>query len=136
FFSSSYFGGEVKRVARSQVIAMFGSLIFLMAIALLIYGSVYYSAGSDFLNAMSPLAGTSSSSYPLPAVPVLNFLVTFAQPNSLVIAISGIGLLATGLGGATLFAFVCLTDLFSWPFDRIVPDNLTRLASKRGSPYG
>ncbi|MDA4129613.1 MAG: amino acid permease [Thaumarchaeota archaeon] len=135
FFSSSYFGGEVKRVARSQIIAMFGSLIFLVGIALLIYGSAYYSAGSDFLNAASTLAGTSNPGYTLPAVPVLNFLVAFAQPNTLVIALSGIALLATGLGGATLFAFVCVRNLFSWSFDRIVPDSLTRLDSKRGSPY-
>ena len=135
FFSSSYFGGEVKRVARSQVVAMFGSLVFLVGIALLIYGSAYYSAGSDFMNAASALTVAPNSTYTLPAVPVLNFLVAFAQPNSYVIALSGIALLATGLGGATLFAFVCVRNLFAWSFDRIVPESLTRLDTKRGSPY-
>jgi amino acid transporter len=135
FFSSSYFSGEVKRVARSQVIAMFGSLIFLVVIAFLVYGSSYYSAGSDFMNAISFLYGTGNSAYTLPASPVLNFLVAFAQPNSLVIALSGLALLATGLGGATLFAFVCVRNLFAWSFDRITPEALTKLDSKRGSPY-
>ncbi len=135
FFSSSYFAGEVKRVARSQVIAMFGSLFFLMAIAFLVYGSAYYSAGSDFLNAISTLAGTGATSYTLPAVPVLNFLVAFATPNPFVIALSGIALLATGLGGTTLFAFVCVRNLFAWSFDRVMPTAMTRLDSKRGAPY-
>jgi amino acid transporter len=135
FFSSSYFAGEVKRVARSQVIAMFGSLFFLMAIALLVYGSIYYSAGSDFLNAISTLAGTGSSSYTLPAVPVMNFLVAFATPNAYVIAFSGLALLATGLGGTTLFAFVCVRNLFAWSFDRVMPTAMTKLDSRRGAPY-
>lgn len=135
FFSSSYFSGEVKKVARSQVVAMFGSLIFLVVIAFLIYGSSYYSAGSDFMNAISLLCGTGSSACTLPVAPVLNYLVAFAQPNSLVIALSGLGLLATGLGGATLFAFVCVRNLFAWSFDRITPEALTKLDSKRGAPY-
>lgn len=135
FFSSSYFAGEVKRVARSQIIAMFGSLFFLMAIAFLVYGSAYYSAGSDFLNAISTLAGTGSSSYTLPAVPVLNFLVAFATPNPYVIGISGLALLTTGLGGATLFAFVCVRNLFAWSFDRVMPSAMTKLDSRRGAPY-
>ena len=73
FFSSSYFGGEVKRVARSQVVAMFGSLVFLVGIALLIYGSAYYSAGSDFMNAASALTVAPNSTYTLPAVPGTEF---------------------------------------------------------------
>jgi amino acid transporter len=135
FIRSSYFAREVKRVARSQVIAMFGSLFFLMAIAFLVYGSAYYSAGSDFLNAVSTLAGTGSPSYTLPAVPVLNFLIAFATPNPYVIAISGLALLATGLGGATLFAFVCVRNLFAWSFDRVMPTVMTKLDSRRGAPY-
>ena len=135
FFSSSYFSGEVKRVARSQIIAMFGSLVFLMAIAFLVYGSAYYSAGSDFLNAISNLAGIGSSSYTMPAVPVLNFLVAFASPNAYVIGLSGLALLATGLGGATLFSFVCVRNLFAWSFDRVMPTSFTKLDSRRGAPY-
>lgn len=134
FFSSAYFSGEVKRVQRSQIVAMFGSLFFLMIIAFLIYGAAYYSAGSNFLNAISLLYATANSAYTLPAVPTLNFLVAFASPNPAVIVLSGFALLATGLGGATLFAFVCVRNLFAWSFDRVMPTALTRLDSKRGSP--
>jgi amino acid transporter len=133
FFSSAYFSGEVRRVQRSQVIGMFGSLLFLMAIAFLIYSAAYYSAGSDFLNAISVNSVTPTSGYTLPAVPTLNFLVAFASTNSAVIMFSGIALLATGLGGATLFAFVCVRNLFAWSFDRVMPTSLTRL-SARSSP--
>jgi APA family basic amino acid/polyamine antiporter len=135
FFSSAYFTGEVKRVARSQVIAMFGSLFFLVAIALLVYGSVYYSVGSDFLNAIANLQGTGNAAYTLPAVPVINFLVAFANTNPYVIMLSGIALFATGMGGATLFAFVGVRNLFAWSFDRLMPTAMTKLDSKRGAPY-
>ncbi len=133
FFSSSYFAGEVKRVARSQVIAMFGSLLFLMAIGILVYYSVYYSAGSNFLNAMSHLYG-GGPPYTLSQPPVLNFLVTFATPNSYVIIASGVALLATGLGGATLFSFVIVRNMFAWSFDKLMPSALAKLDS-RGAPY-
>jgi basic amino acid/polyamine antiporter, APA family len=133
FFSSSYFAGEVRRVARTQVIAMFGSLLFLMAIGILVYSSVYYSVGSDFLNAMSATFGLSS--YTLSQPPVLNFLVAFASPNPYVIILSGVALLATGLGGATLFSFVIVRNMFAWSFDRVAPSALTKLDSRRGSPY-
>jgi amino acid transporter len=135
FFSSSYFTGEVKRVARSQVIAMFGSLFFLMVLALLIYSSVYYSVGPNFLNSISLLQGTGNAAYTLPAAPVINFLVAFANTNPYVIMFSGIALLATGLGGATLFAFVGVRNLFAWSFDRLMPTAMTKLDSKRGAPY-
>ena len=132
FFSSSYFSGEVRRVQRSQVIGMFGSLFFLMVIAFLIYSSAYSAAGSDFLNAVS-LNFVSGTNYGLPAVPTLNFLVAFASPTPWVIMLSGLALFATGLGGATLFAFVCVRNLFAWSFDRVMPTSFVRL-DRRGSP--
>ncbi len=134
FFTSAYYTGEVKRVSRSQVIAMFGSLLVLAIIAILIYLSVYYSAGSDFLKALSFLAGSGSSSYVLPAAPVLNFLVTFAAPNPNVIFLSGLALVATGLATGTIWTFVCVRNIFAWSFDRVMPKGLTNLDS-RGSPY-
>jgi basic amino acid/polyamine antiporter, APA family len=134
FFASSYFAGEVKRVARSQVIAMFGSLLFLMAIAFLVYYSVYYSVGPSLFNALSSLYTNANAAYVLPAAPVLNFLVVFASPNPYVVLLAGLALLATGLGGATLFTFVCCRNLFAWSFDRVMPSALTRL-DRRGAPY-
>lgn len=135
FFSSSYFTGEVKRVSRSQVWAMFGSLFFLVAIALLVYSSLYYSVGSSFLNSITNLYGYGNVAYTLPAVPVINFLVAFANSSPYVIMLSGIALFATGMGGATLFSFVCVRNLFAWSFDRVTPTALTKLDSKRGAPY-
>jgi amino acid transporter len=133
FFSSAYFSGEVKRVQRSQVIGMFGSLLFLMVVAFLIYSAAYFSAGSDFLNAIS-LNYVTGTGYSLPAVPTLNFLVAFASPNPAVIMLSGFALLATGLGGATLFAFVCTRNLFAWSFDKVMPSAIVHLDSKRNTP--
>jgi amino acid transporter len=135
YFTSSYFSGEMKRVNRSQLLAMYGSLIVLTIVSMLTYASVYYSAGSDFLNAVSFLSGTGSSSYTLPAAPVLNYLVVFASPNPIVVVLSGVALFATGLGGAVLFAFVCVRNLFAWSFDGVMPSALVKLDSRRNTPY-
>jgi amino acid transporter len=114
---------------------MFGSLFFLVAIALLVYASAYYSMGSDFLNANSVMYFTPGSKYAFSTAPVLNFFVGFANTNPYVIMLSGLALFATGLGGATLFAFVCVRNLFAWSFDRLMPTAMTKLDSKRGAPY-
>jgi len=104
-----------------------------MVIAFLIYSSAYSSAGSDFLNAIS-LNFVTGANYTLPAVPTLNFLVAFASPNPVVVMLSGFALLATGLGGATLFAFVCVRNLFAWSFDRVMPSAFVRLNTRRNTP--
>jgi len=101
----------------------------------LVYSSAYHAVGSDFLNAISLLAGSGSSNYLLAAPPVLNFLVAFAMPNPLIIFLSSLALIATGLATATVFSFVCVRNLFAWSFDRLMPTSIAKIDSKRGSPY-
>jgi len=49
--------------------------------------------------------------------------------------LSGLALIITGLATATIFSFVCVRNLFAWSFDRLMPSWLTKLASRRNSPY-
>ncbi len=135
FYTSAYFAGEVKQVNRSQLIAMYGSLFVIAIVSMLIYGSVYYSVGPDFLNAISLLSVSGAKSYTLPALPVINFLVVFASPNPFVVIMSGLALITTGLAGATVFVYICVRNLFAWSFDRIMPSGIAALDSKRGTPY-
>jgi amino acid transporter len=134
FFSSAYFTGEVKQIRRSQVLAMFGSLVILAGIALLVYGSALNSAGQDFLTAMSFLFGTGNAAYTVPAAPVLNFMVTFAVPNQAIVFLAGLALIVTSFATSIIFTFVCVRNLFAWSFERIMPSGLAKL-SGRGAPY-
>ncbi len=135
FNYSAYYTGEVSQVRKSQFVAMFGSVIIFAAVLYLVYASAYYSVGADFLNAMSYLAATGSSSYTLPAAPVLNYLLTFATENPLVIVAGNLSLIITSLASVIAFTFTCVRNVFAWSFDRILPSGLTKMDQKRGSPY-
>jgi APA family basic amino acid/polyamine antiporter len=135
FYTSAYYTGEVKRVQSSQIYAMLGSIAVMAVFGVLVYASAYHAVGSSFLDAISLLSGSGSSSYLLAAPPTLNFLVAFAVPNPWIIILSALALVATGLATATVFSFVCVRNLFAWSFDRLMPTAIAKIDSKRGSPY-
>ena len=127
--------GEVKRGERSQLIAMVGSvLIFALFLGVIFY-SANYSAGSDFINALSYLSGSGSSAYTLGASPELNYLVVFANPSPLVVILSGLAFIATCLALITIQAFWVVRNFFAWSFDRILPSWFVKMDTRRNSPY-
>jgi amino acid transporter len=133
FSFSSYYSGEIKRVARSQLVAIVGSVLLFSVFIGGVYAAAYYSVGADFLNAISNLAGTGSSSYALPVAPSLNFLVLFAAPNPAVVVLSGIALVAMGIGTVMVYYYTVVRNLFAWSFDRVMPSWFARI-DKRGIP--
>jgi amino acid transporter len=135
FNNSAYYAGEVRHAKRSQLMGMFGAVVLGGLIIILLYSSVYYSAGSDFMNAISFLAGSANSAYTLPAAPTLNLLAVFASPNPFVVVASSLALIATSIGSLSAFTFVCVRNVFAWSFDRLLPSWLANVDSKRGSPY-
>jgi amino acid transporter len=136
FNFSAYYTGEVRQVKRAQVIAMVGSVLVFALFMALVYTSAYYSAGPDFLNAASSLAGTGNSTlYSMPSPPVLNFLVAFASPSPIVVFLTGLGFLATCVAEITVLSFIAVRNFFAWSFDRVMPSWLVKLDSRRGSPY-
>jgi amino acid transporter len=134
FNFSAYYAGEVKQPRKSQIFAMIGSLGILAILLALVYSSAYYSAGPSFLSSAATLYGVSSMNYTLPVAPILNFLVTFANPNPIIIILSGLALVATGCAGITSLSFIAVRNLFAWSFDRIMPSKLASVDLKRNSP--
>ena len=133
FSFSAYYSGEIKRVTRSQLVAIVGSVLLFSLFIGGVYLAAEYSIGQDFLVAISTLAGTGSSSYTLPAPPSLNFLVLFATPNPAVLIISSLGLVAMGIGTVTIYYYITVRNFFAWSFDRVMPSWFARLDS-RGTP--
>jgi APA family basic amino acid/polyamine antiporter len=121
FSFSAYYSGEIKKVKSSQLLAIIGSVLFFSVFIGGVYAAVNYSIGSDFLVAISNLAGSGSSSYTLPVAPALNFLVMFATPNPVVPLLAGIGLIAMGIGTVTVYYYITVRNLFAWSFDRVMP---------------
>ena len=133
FSFSAYYSGEIKHVKSSQLLAIVGSVLLFSVFIGGVYAAVNYSVGSDFLVAISNLAGTGSSSYTLPVAPALNFLVMFATPNPAIPLIAGIGLIAMGIGTVSIYYYITVRNLFAWSFDRVMPSWFARL-DKRGTP--
>ncbi|MGP8068818.1 MAG: APC family permease [Candidatus Bathyarchaeia archaeon] len=133
FSFSAYYSGEIKRVKSSQLLAIIGSVLLFSVFIGGVYAAVNYSVGSDFLVAISNLAGSGSSSYTLPVAPALNFLVMFAVPNAVIPVLAGIGLIAMGIGTVSIYYYITVRNLFAWSFDRVMPEWFARL-NKRGTP--
>lgn len=134
FNVSVYYGGEIRQVKRSQLAALIGCPVILAMIYIAIYGSVYYSMGADFLNAISALAGSGNAAYTAPVAPVINYLVMFASPNPITVVLSGLALFVTGIATTTIMEFACVRNLFAWSFDRLLPTSLAKVDSRRHTP--
>ncbi|MGA3405223.1 MAG: amino acid permease [Candidatus Bathyarchaeia archaeon] len=132
---SSYYNGEIKGISRSQFVGMIGGIFVFAAAFGLLLSAVYYSIGSDFINAISNLAGTGNSYYQLPSAPLVNFLVLFATPNPVVIILSSFAVLAANMSAIVLFYFIIVRNFFAWSFDRILPDWFVKLSSRTNSPW-
>jgi len=135
FNFSAYYAGEVKKGERSQLIAMIGAVIIFAIFLGIIFYSANYSAGSDFINALSYLSGSGSSAYTLGAPPELNYLVVFANPSPWVVILSGLSFIATCLALITVQSFWVVRNFFAWSFDRILPAWFVKMDSRRNSPY-
>jgi len=133
FSFSAYYSGEIKHVKSSQLLAIVGSVLLFSVFIGGVYAAVNYSVGSDFLVAISNLAGSGSSSYTLPVAPALNFLVIFATPSPIVPVLAGIGLVAMGIGTVSVYYYITVRNLFAWSFDRVMPSWFANL-NKRGTP--
>ena len=132
---SAYYGGEVKNVKKSQFIGIVGSMLLFAFFAGIIYLAAYYSPGAAFVNSISYLAGTGNSAYTLPASPVLNLLVVFANPNPIIIILASLAFIATALSSDAVETFIVTRNLFAWSFDRLMPSWLAKTDSRTNSPY-
>ena len=135
FNFSAYYAGEVKKGEKAQFLAMLGSVFIFALFLWIVFYSAYYSAGPDFLNALSYLSGSSSTAYTLTAPPELNFLVVFANPSPIVVVLSGLAFIATCVALITVQSFWVVRNFFSWSFDRILPSWFVRMDSRSNSPY-
>lgn len=131
FQNSGYFGGEIKQVNRSAIRAMLTALIvggigFSLGVLAINH---YY--GSDFIGATSAL-GTSIGNIPFPAVlPTLGLFVTNSPFVHLIIALTFLAAIFWIQPPAVLIG---TRNLFSWAFDRVMPDGLASVSDRIHSP--
>lgn len=136
FMNTSYVGGEVKNVRRSQLVGIVGSLLIFGVLITLFYLVTTTIMGKTFLESLSFLAVTGSSAYTLPfALPYSNFLIIYGIHNPAVIILSNLGFMLTPLLMVIVDVLAVSRNLFSWSFDGILPSAVTKVDAKHHIPY-
>src|SRR5581483_10541410 len=125
---SANLAGEIRGVAKSQALALFGSLVMQMAIWFAAYMLVYAIVGTNFMQALDSLWLKGVHSLP----PALQHAHTSSEPvPMLLIAFmtgSPILQLLFGLG------FAPIRNVFAWSFDRLIPTKFSEIKTRYRAP--
>ncbi|MDW8021245.1 MAG: APC family permease [Nitrososphaerota archaeon] len=136
FWFTSYIGGEIKEVGKSQLIAIPGSLIVLSIGMFIVYYVTYVVFDGIFLGSLSYLSVIGHEAYKLPyPTPFPHFLMPFVTDNIVAIALVNIGFAVTPLLAGLAYIFLIIRNLFAWAFDRVIPIAFTKVHPKTRSPY-
>jgi basic amino acid/polyamine antiporter, APA family len=131
---SAYTGGEVKNVARSMPISIYGSLL-VGGVLFLLMGIVAVNAwGNDFIAAINTVFYLAPSSYTLAAAPNYNYLAAIGNPNLLLILLINLGWVLIPIA-AIIFNYIPNSRcVFAWSFDRIFPTKAAEVSDRFHSP--
>ena len=131
---STYVGGEVKDVHRSQVIAILGSVLLFAALAFISFETSYLVAGSEFVHAAAFLSMTGNSAWALPMAAWSNYLVVFATNNPWIAALVGFSIVASAFGALMTVVVFATRLVFAWSFDRIIPTAFSSVDQRFHAP--
>jgi amino acid transporter len=130
-----YVAGEVKESQKSILYATFGGLLIFATVAILTYQISYQAFGIEVIRSLSYLFATGNSAYPLSYGPYPQVLVVFLTKNPFLVLLVFWNWIAT-IFMPMLTGFVaCQRGLFAWAFDRILPDKVSAVDSRKGTPY-
>jgi len=136
FHASVYAGSEIKRVERSQFIAIIGATVIFGLITYIVYQVAFHTMGGQFLGSLAFLAATGDPSYTLPfAEPFLHLLFGYVTQSSAVYTAMLIGWSMMTLAAILTYIFICVRLVFAWSFDRVVPTALSKIDRRHNSPY-
>jgi amino acid transporter len=132
FYSSTYLGGEIKRVSRSSMIGMLAAMFFAFLLAGVFIGAAYNTIGVNFLSALD--YQISVSGLAIPVLPYINFLSLLLTNNPLlIIFVVVIGIIQMAI---YIPAFYSLgsRSLMAYSFDRILPKFFAHVSDRFHTP--
>ncbi len=135
FNLSVYIAGEVKEVKKSQFIAIIGGLLLFTLITWLIYVVTYSAMGSQFVGAISYLSVNGNPMYNLPFSPAFHLLAMLVLENKIIGGIIVLTWALAPLACGLTYMFTAVRMVFSWSFDRILPESFAKVHAKTNSPY-
>jgi amino acid transporter len=131
---STYVGGEVRNVGRSQLYGILGSTAIFGAFMFLVFESAYVTMGQPFLASAAHLVATGNSYWSLSQPPVLQYLVVYANSNPIVAILVPLAIIGSVFGSLTTIILAVVRQTFAWSFDRVVPTKFSEVDSRRSSP--
>ena len=132
--SSTYYSGELKRVGRTMVAAVVGSIIYAAGFFALVAFLAERAFGSNFIQSISYLYGQGGPNYTLGVPPYLNTLLTLVDSNIILNVLIMLGVVGWAYLIATNFILVPSRHFLAWSFDRVFPSKLGKVSDRFHSP--
>lgn len=127
--------GEVRSVQKSQLLAMFGSLVILMSAWAIFYGLSYKIFGCLWTNSLMFLAGSGNAAYPFAGYePFATILLGILTLSPVFIFLIAIAFFMATFGSCAGMSFGPTRNIYAWGFDRLVPAKVSTIDPKSGSP--
>ncbi len=133
---SAQIGGEVKRAARTQRLAMVGGVLINGAVLALLTILVTSALDPKWLGSLGYLANNFPAKLGLPGTltPGFNFLVSLLTQNVVILLIIGIGFVFWALLGTPLSELQATRYMLAWALDRTVPKRLGDVSERFHTP--
>ena len=133
---SAQIGGEVKRAARSQRVAMVGGVLINGAVLALLVILFTSALGQQWIGSLGYLAGNAADKLGLPGTltPGFNFIVSLLTQNVVILLIIGIGFVFWALLGTPLSELQATRYMLAWALDRTAPKRLGDVSERFHTP--
>jgi amino acid transporter len=138
---SANLAGEIRGVARSQALALFGSLVMQMAIWFAAYELVYAIVGTNFMHALDSLWLKGVDALP-PALqhahtasePVPMLLIAFMTGSPILQLLFGLCFIVATWVSLAGLGFAPIRNVFAWSFDRLIPTKFSEIRTRYRAP--
>lgn len=127
---SANMAGEIRGVEKTQMMALFGSLLIQMFMWWLVYQGSYWIMGQQFTNSLMWAYFSGDAAYPLPNEPFPTVLIAILSRSSLLVILIAVSFFfSTFMSGAGL-AYGPTRNIFAWAFDRMLPAKFSEMHRK------
>jgi amino acid transporter len=138
---SANLAGEIRGVAKSQALALFGSLAMQMVIWLALYMLIYGIVGTNFMHALDSIWVSDPSQLPPALVhqytssePVPMLLIAFMTGNPILQLLFGVCFIVATWVSLAGLGFAVIRNVFAWSFDRVIPKVFSDIKTKYRAP--
>jgi basic amino acid/polyamine antiporter, APA family len=131
-FSSNYFAGEIRLQKRTHIYSMPGAVLLAVVVLLLMVPTFTHVVGQDFSGQLG-LADPSAYGFASGA-PAYPELIGIAAGSPVVGIVAIIGFTIGLIVWLPQTLLLVSRNMFAWSFDRVMPDRLSAVDSRSGSP--